>query len=75
MIVIKQLRQVIRKLAEKGETWKEIGDLFNHSANWAYDWGNRKKEQLIVDERLIAGLNRLGYDIRIVKIREGAKDG
>lgn len=75
MIVIKQLKSVMKQMLLGGMNWGEIADIFGHTSQWAWDWVHKPKEKLIIDEDIIAGLNRMGYDIRIVKLKEGCHNG
>ena len=75
MIVIKQMKYVMKQLSNNGMNWEEIADVFGHTAQWAWDWAHRPKEKLIIDEGIVAGLHKMGYDIRIVKTKDGVKNG
>lgn len=73
----KQLRKVVADLHDRGMTYQEIGEIFGRSYVWAWDvlHNVEKMSKIIINERLVNGLRTLGYDVRLVKIRETGGEG
>lgn len=75
MRIANEIHNVIWILVNRcGKNQDEVSRMFGHSCNWSRNYMSRRDhKQITITENMIKCLNRLGYDIRLVKIEKPEK--
>ena len=70
MRIANEIHNVIWILVNRcGKTREDVSKMFGRNKNWSTDFMNRRDhKQITITENMVQCLNRLGYDIRLVKV-------
>lgn len=70
MKINEQLYKLCTILVKRGIPASEVSEMLGKSKSWLYEFFYRKDpERLTINTKMIQSLNKMGYDIQIVKLK------